>query len=183
MKKDKIEKFIFENRDNFDHLKAPDHLWNNIEQRLNIPKHNSKGARIISFNILNVAAVSIGLLIAGVLIGRFYFSKTTLSLDPNMSASIEKAENFYGTMIDYKLTEVKQNNLLDAKLTEQLTELDKEYEEIKERMIQENNINNDLLLNQMIKNYKLRLALIELLLEKGETKKINNYNFNIKDTI
>jgi hypothetical protein len=183
MKKDKIEKFIFENKDELNNLKAPRHLWENIEMKMDNPVKNEKGGRIISFNLLNVAVVSIGILICGVLIGRIYFSKSTLSLDPKVTESIEKAEAFYGSLIDYKLQEAKQSNLIDSKLSSHLQELDNEYEIIKERMISDKNINNDLLLNQMVKNYKLRLSLIEMLLEKSNTKNTQQFNLIKKDTI
>lgn len=182
MKKGKIEKFIFENKEAFNQLKAPIGLWDKIEKNLP-PVETEKPGNVIFFRIMKIAAVSIGLLISGVLIGKIYFSRSNPQFDDHLNQTIEKTENYFGTLIDYRMKEAKSQDLLDDKLLNHLSELENEYEDLKNRLNEAPNLNNEQLINQMTKNYKLRLSLIDLLLDKGKIKSMKPINLNKKDTI
>jgi hypothetical protein len=182
MKKGKIEKLIFENKEEFNQLKAPTGLWDKIEKKLP-PVETEKSSKVVMLRIMKIAAVSIGLLISGILIGKIYFSKSNPQFDEHLNQTIEQTEDYFGTLIDYKLKEAKSQDLLDEKLLNHLSALEKEYEELKNRLNESPNLNNDQLVNQMTKNYKLRLSLIDLLLDKGKVKSEKPINLNKKDKI
>lgn len=179
---DKLEKFIVENRDKFnDHIPSPS-IWENIEKDLKEEK--TKKFSIRKFAISGIAAI--GLVMLGVWFGSNY---QTDELDEVLSNSSFKdyrqTERYYAVQVKNYLKEV--NELEEASTIENdLEQLDEVYKELREELLSTELKNQDKIINAMIKNYQVKIGMLERILgktkEKGLIKELKN-NSNEKISI
>ena len=150
---DQLEKFIRNNRTEFD-IEVPNPaIWNAIEQDLN-RKRSKPWIRIVSI------AASVCILIVAAFIMGNYSAKNDINkahfADETQYNEFKEAEQFYVNQIDEKLTEVRKLNP-DEDVLNDLIQLDEVYNELKQEIIQSNFENNDNLIGLMIQNYKTKI--------------------------
>ncbi|MBK8701044.1 MAG: hypothetical protein IPN29_16500 [Saprospiraceae bacterium] len=161
--KDWLEKYIQQNRPSFDVHKAPDELWVGLEKRLD---QKGQGSRFITLSVRMMAAVFLGVLVCGAFLGKMYFSNSTQGIDPAYATEMRMVEDHYSHQVNLKIDEVKQHNLYDSEVAGDMGQLDKVYNELKSEMLSKKDINNEDLMREMISNYRIRLSLLETLLDK-----------------
>lgn len=174
---DNFEKHIRENASQFDEHKADrSKMWAKISEEIQaepvkvIPLWKSPMIRIAATILLLVGIGNfIGLKIgAGENIETQYAAKELLDIDMH-----------YKGLVSYQVKLVQNStNLSEEDKTEFLSfmdELDTEYEQL--RLEMQNNLDNELVLEAIVANYKQRIALIENLLKQINDSKITDDNY------
>ncbi len=163
MYKDWLEKEIFDKKDGLNFRTAPPHLWQKIENQLD---QKTSKRRMIFLNVYKFAAVFLGVLVTGIVIGKIYFSKSSQGIDPAYLTAINMAEAHYSKEVTNKIEIAKQQNIYNPTVASDINELDKVYNELKDEMLSKKDINNAIIMKEMINNYKIRISLLEALLSK-----------------
>jgi hypothetical protein len=178
--KDKLEKFVIKNREEFDFYEPDSRIWNKI-------KSNIRSGRSINFKLIlsRVAAVLL-IFIISYMINRFIdkgFPRITLVKDKEVEIpELKEAENYYSGLLNEKLNEIKPilsaYPALEEELLYDLNQLDSLYAELKNDL--KDNIANQEVIDAMIQNYRLRISILEELLseikpDKDESDNKNNY--------
>ena len=162
-KRDWLEVYVEDHRAEWDEHKAPERIWNGLEHKLD--KRKKKG-KLITLTVWKMAAVFLGVLMGGAMLGKYYFSNTTTGLDPAYATEMRMVEDHYSKEVGLKMDEARHHNLLDKDVKADLGQLDKVYMELKSEMLRKKDIKNEELMREMINNYRIRLSLLETLLEK-----------------
>ena len=164
---DPWKSFIDENKQEFNQ-QEPKNLWNAIEEELE-PKQRKT---IELWKVYRVAAILI------VVIGLGFFamylnlsdSNTTAVVEPKQEQKVDEfsndlveVENFYAAEIDSKLEEVKKLTDDDLAIKE-IQQLREEFDLLKAEMGDQ--INDERIVEALIKNYRLRLELLKEILEE-----------------
>lgn len=163
MQKDWLEKQIFEQKHELNFRQAPPQLWSKIEAQLD---QKPKKGKMIMLSVYKIAAVFLGVLVTGILIGKIYFTKSSQGIDPAYLTAINMAEEHYSKEVSNKIEIAKQQNIYNPNVASDIEQLDKVYNELKNEMLAKKDINNAIIMNEMIKNYKLRISLLEALVSK-----------------
>ena len=162
-KRDWLEVYVEDHRAEWDQHKAPERIWNGIEHKFDKKKKKSK---LITLTVWKMAAIFLGVLVGGAWMGKICFSSTTTGLDPAYATEMRMVEDHYSKEVGFKLDEARTHNLIDSDVAADLGQLDKVYMELKSEMLRKKDINNEELMREMINNYRIRLSLLETLLEK-----------------
>ena len=183
---DKLKKFIQKNNQEFD-LKSPSQdLWNKIEKDIESEKPK---VRLFKIRYWSAAASVILLLGFGYLIGKnsnpiennniaqAISAEKPISVLGEISDELGEIEHHYIHQVSQKLTMVKAFNP-DEVLLEDYKDLEKELEELKLELGQ--NIDNEIIVEEMIENYRLKLGLLEHLLSQFESQKTNKNESRIQ---
>lgn len=180
--KDNFEKFVENHHDEFD-VHEPDlRNWDAIEQNLSKPKNK----KLVFFPYLKYAASIVVLLSIGYF-SRYYFedNKQLSNAETEIQINIpevNEAEAYYSAQVDKKSKELFSYTSLDASIKtdvkRDLSELDSVYAELKKDL--KDNVANEEIVQAMIQNYRLKLEILEDLLEmlekeKNDSKKIEKY--------
>lgn len=182
---DKLKNFIDENRNEFESFKAPDALWAGISQQLkqneaqtskqDKRKEQKKGkvVQMYSFSrpaLMRVAA-SVAILL---LLGISWVSYKMDKLDDvaAQSPQLSETEQYYNKIFQAKLVELKQyeqDDLYDPDLLIDIQELEQIYNDLRNDLKED--ANNEQVIEAMIRNYRIRIELLERMLEEIKTKK------------
>jgi len=174
MKKDKLEQFISENRDQFDVYDPDDRVWNGINSRINKSRKLPSLKQVIWW-----AAIIIVTFTASFLLQEFLSRHNTLTESKDRKnhkleiPELQEAEIYYANLVDEKILEVEpllegQPELGNA-LKNDLAVLDSIYAELENDL--KDNIANDAVVEAMIQNYRLKLEILEDYLEHLQANK------------
>ena len=168
MKPDRLEKFVNENRHEFDHLEPSDRMWEAISGQLNEkPKR-----KIRKFQWIKIAAVVVLALAIPTVIYQVKFSEQkqaakAVHVDPEVQELIE-AEAFYAQEVSGKLAEIqkcyKVYPELKMEIEGDLNELESMYLSLKSDL--KENISNKEVIEAMIENNRNRMKLVDDVLEQ-----------------
>ncbi|MBK9256673.1 MAG: hypothetical protein IPM42_14390 [Saprospiraceae bacterium] len=167
--KDHIEKFIQDNREEFDFLTPDAHIWNRIERQLD----HKKERRTIFMWSSRIAAIMVTVLVVGIVIGLSLGHKNSSDINYALSPelkSLQETENYYQQQVSVKLNEVKSIQP-ESNIENDLKQLDEIYEELKSELIKSNYSNSEIMINAMIKNHKTKVEILESILEKQNKNK------------
>jgi hypothetical protein len=164
--KDRLEKFILENREEFDFREPDPGLWNKIKSGIR-PRKKIRFGYVLS----RVAAVLL-IFIISYMINRFIyegFPKISFSKDRETEIpELREAENYYTGLLNEKLDEIKPIlsacPSLEKELNYDLNQLDSIYRELKNDL--KDNIANQEVIDAMIQNYRLRISILEEVLSE-----------------
>lgn len=183
--KDKLEKFIQENREEFEILEPGNGIWEKIEK--NIQPHKTISWRKVMWR----AAAVIIIFIASYMVHDFIDGRKVRIADRKnkndkelMIPEIREAEVYYSNLINEKLKEIKpmlaDNPVIEQEISTDLKQLDSNYVALKNDL--KDNIANQEVIEAMIQNYRLRLSILEDVLsqlkpeENDKNKKYNSYD-------
>ena len=167
MKEDKWKHFIDDHKSEFDTDAPSNDLWNKIDQGL-------EGKQKKSNNWIWMAAASIVLILTVALFNRQLFNQKNDSFNitsipdtiQNVTVSLDKdnqeVEAYYANEINEKIIELKKYPEAQE-LLEEVEELKSEYDILKEEMGA--GLDKSIILEAMIENYRLRLLILDDLLE------------------
>ena len=170
MKTDKLEKFVIENRDQFDNMEPSSDLWQKIAPT------QQKTIDINWTRVLVRAAAVVVIFVSSYIFfdyitqqeERSVLAETELT-DPDdlyTYQELMEAEYYYSSMIEQRRAEFIQLSGNDAPLRKEinieLSELDKIYRELKEDL--KDNADNEEVVAAMIQNYRLKLEILEEIL-------------------
>jgi hypothetical protein len=168
MKPDRLEKFVNENRHEFDPLLPSDRMWEAISGQLN----EEPKSKIRKFSWMKIAAVIILALAIPTVIYQIKFSDQkqsakTVQVDPEIQELIE-AEAFYAQEVSGKLAEInkcyKVHPELKIEIEGDLNELESMYLSLKSDL--KENISNKEVIEAMIENNRNRMKLVDDVLEQ-----------------
>ncbi len=162
--KDKLEKFILDNREEFNIHEPPKGLWNKIEKNIRPEK------RINWHMVLGRAAAVVIIFAASYLVhdlvDRYRQNDRHIAIKASKDIVIpelQEAEYYYTSLIDEKLKEIKpilaDNPSLEHEIRYDLNQLDSVYKDLKNDL--KDNIANQEIIEAMIQNYRLRLSILE----------------------
>jgi len=182
MKTDKLEKFVIDNRDEFDDLEPNPAIWDKIQK---------KQPRTVKLNwkkaLVRVAAVVV------IFVTSYYFhdfmdnrnsdknlvTETTSTEGVEQYQELIEAEVYYTSMIDSKKEEIfmlaASNPQLREDINNELVDLDEDFRSLKEDL--EDNADNEEVIVAMIQNYRLKLRILEeTLIQLQQTNNENSKN-------
>ncbi|MGX1931289.1 hypothetical protein [Flagellimonas sp. 2504JD4-2] len=174
---DNFEKHIRENKQAFDvHKVDKDKLWGNIAEQLDI-EEEVKVIPLWKSHKLRVAA-SIVLLI-GLSLSVFLMVNNPVSgtMEGYANEELFEIDLHYKNLVFQQVQLVKNHPKLSDRDKEEflsfMDELDTEYEQL--RLEMQNNLDNELILEAIVNNYKKRIELIENLLKQINASKNEMY--------
>jgi hypothetical protein len=188
MEKDKLEKFVLENRSDFDVYEPSPEVWDKI--MVQKPLSVSKPLWIRLSRYAAVAAIT---LLISFITGNYFSSpenneslpvannSETKAMEYN-NPELEEAEAYYSSMVNSKIKEIGiltvNNPEVKMELDYDLQELEQIYMELKEDLA--DNAGNEDVIEAMIQNYRTRLDILEGLLKslKNEKQKLENHENN-----
>jgi len=168
MKPDRLEKFVNENRHEFDRMEPSDRTWEAISGKLN----EEPKSKIRKFSWMKIAAVVVLALAIPTVIYQVKFSEQKQSakavqVDPEVQELIE-AEAFYAQEVSGKLAEIqkcyKVHPELKMEIEGDLNELESMYISLKSDL--KENISNKEVIEAMIENNRNRMKLVDDVLEQ-----------------
>ncbi len=170
---DNFEKYIKENKQAFDvHKMDKDKLWGNISAQLDeeekgkvIPLWKSYKLRVAASIVLLIGLSIMGLFLAG--------EPTSQGIEGYANEELFEIDLHYKNLVFQQVQLVQNHPKLSAEDKEEflsfMDELDEEYEQLKLEM--QNNLDNELILEAIVNNYKKRIELIENLLKQINASK------------
>jgi len=167
-KHDRLEKFVNENRNEFDRLEPSDQIWEAISGQLNEAPKYKKG----KFAWMKIAAVLVLALAIPTIVYQVKFSEQKQSakavqVDPEVQELIE-AEAFYAQEVSGKLAQIqkyyKVHPELKIEIEGDLNELESMYISLKSDL--KENISNKEVIEAMIENNRNRMKLVDDVLEQ-----------------
>jgi hypothetical protein len=174
-KKDRLERFVRDNRDGFDTLLPQDSLWSQIESRLHneipfVPENSKKKVRRLSnpyFDWRIAAGVFLALGIGFI----FYLNQEYgLARDPRVALKVPayaREFNQYNVAIDQKREEIirlaKNNPELYKDFSADLESLEKSYQSLRSNL--PDAPNQEALLQAMVQNLQWQVDLLNQQLE------------------
>ncbi|MCK5370552.1 MAG: hypothetical protein KAQ62_18445, partial [Cyclobacteriaceae bacterium] len=165
--KDELKKFTDQNRDSFDSYKLDlDEAWSGIDDKL-----NEIGGETVKFpwiNVLKIAATIVVVMAVGF---GFYINSQRIEISNNgialhnISSELADTEAFYTAQIaeTIKLIEVSAGGI-EPEVRSQIMILDEEYMSLRNDL--KDNADSEEVINAMIEYYRLKLAMLERILEE-----------------
>lgn len=162
---DRLRSYIEENKSEFDNLKAPAGIWDEIDKEINKPEKpsgNWKTKGLIA-SILMVITLSAG----------YYWGQQQGSNNDQVEEMLQEEEalefaglpdfnetrQYYVTQVNTTWNELKKLHY-DATLEQDLSLLDKTDEELKNELIEAEGIYKEHVLQAMIQNQQIKLNLL-----------------------
>jgi len=170
MKTDKLEKFVIENRNQFDTMEPSPDLWEKIKPS------QTKKIDINWTRMLIRAAAVVVIFVSSYIFFDYIINKNQEPVIAEVEANdpedirtyqeLMEAEYYYTSMIENRKEEfirlTGNNAPLRKEITIELKELDKVYRELKEDL--KDNADNEEVVVAMIQNYRLKLEILEEIL-------------------
>ncbi|SDL29390.1 hypothetical protein [Kriegella aquimaris] len=175
---DDFEKHIRDNKVAFDEHKVDRaRLWANITSKLD--DNTVKVVPLWKSPLLRIVATVVILLGIGAFIGLSIFGGNYNTEDRFASQELMDIDMHYRNLVSHQV-QLLQNNpkLSDSEKEEFLSfmdELDEEYDVL--RLDMQENLDNELVLEAIITNYKKRIELIENLLKQINNSKLKDDNY------
>ncbi|MDD4372497.1 MAG: hypothetical protein PHG67_01130 [Bacteroidales bacterium] len=182
---DKLEKFVSQNKEQFDVLEPSPLLWNGVRERSILMKNRrlSLNHPLVKWSMRIAAAVVI-------FVASYYWhdfqsqrSERLLSQDqlkPSLLTDLLEAGYYYNAKINveterfYKAT--ADNNSLRDEIQTELDELDQEFLKLKQDLM--DNADNEDVIAAMIQTYRLKLSILQDILSQLQSE---NSGKNISD--
>ena len=171
---DRLEEFVRQNREQFDHHEPDPSIW------LKINPANTPGVKERrSMRWLRVAA-AVAMIFAGSTAGIYFLTGGKAETDQysnELYMEIRETEQYYSHMVSQRYNELKPYLASDPEakemLTDDMTELDEVYSELKEDL--KDNASNPEVIEAMILNYRVKLEILEDLLNQLKEKENQDY--------
>lgn len=187
---DNLEKFIKENRRSFDSETPSEMVWKGVKKEIAKPEKRQNVIRINRRFFWAAAAVlvfafSIILYQGGIIRSLKHNSAEIATNDINeesnwqMPGELKTLDDAYAQQVNLTMNLLENFPEEQTELKEELTELDAEFELLKEEFGAD--VSSEDVLNAMIENYRIKLDLLEVTLEyfKRSERIIEDENIEI----
>jgi hypothetical protein len=198
---DKLEQFIKDKRSEFDTLKFEGELrlWAAIEQDLFAANATTKRVELLQTKtksrlwlmpLMRVAA-AILLLVVGAAGGWWWSGKTTMAStaataatqNAEQSPDWKEAETYYNQQVADKVAVLASYETTDPTVLADLKQIDEVQKELRAELDQAPTSSREQIVATMIKNYRIKLDILERVLRSMEEKNINASNHSSTTTI
>jgi hypothetical protein len=171
---DRLEEFVKQHREQFD-LHEPDpSIWLKINPA-RVP--GVRGRRTMRW--LRVAA-AVALIFAGSSAGFYFLAGGRIGADQQgreLYTEMQETEDYYSQLVAQRYDELRPflaaDPVADEMLKADMEELDKVYEELKDDL--KDNVSNPEVIEAMILNYRMKLGILEELLNQLKEKENQDY--------
>jgi len=158
---DQLEKFVQNNRAEFDSSNPDPGLWNAIEDRL--PRKEAK--RFSIWKLTSVAAVGLVLILSGVIVGMSMNDNNLKSTSEYME--FREAEQYYNMQLQQRVNALSEYTY-DSTIDDDLDELQEVYNELTTELEDGMEPNKNDIIQALIQNYQTRVDLLERVLDRLE---------------
>lgn len=175
---DNLEKFIVENREAFDSEIPNLKVWAEIDKRIN-PQEENKVVRMLW--VRRVAAAVAFLVIgaaAGVLFTQTQGEKMVMAEATQVVPEFREAEEFYDQQVKDKMTKLASYNP-DPIVNMDLQQIDEVQKELKAELEKAPASAREEIIERMIENYKIKLGILERVLEHIDKNKTDKNHESI----
>lgn len=176
---DKLEKYIIENRDQFDIYEPDPVAWKRIEKKIRLK--SGINWRMVLIRAAGVAVIISLSFLASEFIHRLRDNRILTDRVGRKSKEVvipelKEAEAYYAAMVNEKLAQMKDlisdHPDIEEELLADFSELDSIYLELKNDL--KDNIANQEVINAIIENYKLKIDILEdMLMELNPDRNVN----------
>lgn len=175
---DNLEKFISQNRADFDDKSPPDRTWRAIEKEV-----HPTAKRITFWRGFKVAAAILLLLTTGAAMGIAFMNSQNASTLASNSLTEEflEVERFYQKEINVKVMQLASMKIYDTSVNDDLAQLDVSINELKSEIADAPKGSEAEIISTMINNYKTKVELLERILERMENNKKTTDDKNIQN--
>lgn len=180
--KDYIEEFISQNREEFDTENPSLKAWYQIEKSLE--QEAKIGRRVQFWKVTRMAAAVLVLLVLGGVIGSVLTkqgsSDNELAVEQleEIVPELSEMENYYRQQLNPKLQQLASYKNLAPQVMQDLQENDLFIQELKQELLKAPKGTEEIVLNNIIKTYQIKLGILERVLEHLETTKIQKLDNN-----
>jgi len=167
---DKLEKFIIENRDDFNIYEPSEAVWNKIQKSTKTQKVKKLNWKTVLWR----AAVVVIIFASAFMLSEWLHLEEGAIGKKRRERKIEQipqlaeAEAYYTSMVNDKLQEINiyfaDNPEIKNEIQKDLSELDNMYEDLKKDLY--DNIATQEIVEAMIQNYRLKLEILEDILSE-----------------
>lgn len=162
MEQDKLKEFIQSNRSDFDRFQPSDQCWERINEALEDSDiHRWKKWRAIAIAASIAVVVSAGFIIGDILSTDSGMAVTPSEVEAQI-AEMDEIGHYYAVQVNERFAELS-NYDVDPEFMQAIEELKVEFSELEHEMAI--GANPERILQAMVENYRLRLELLEDLLE------------------
>ena len=163
---DKLEQFIKDNREAFDTYEPNPAIWGKIEKSVH--------KKTIRLKTVLWRAAAVIIIFGASLVFHRYIDMLDSKKDVSAKIpEIQEAEIYYSGLLSSKLNEIKpmleEHPGIDKEMKADLNELDKMYDDLKKDL--KDNVSNQEVIEAMIQNYRLRLSILEDILNEFNKEK------------
>lgn len=166
--KDRFEKYIEENRDQFDFHDPDPRVWDRISK--DIAKARSINWKVVLSRAAIVVAIFSVSFMASEMVHRYNGSKISSVQKGRGLPGLKEAEAYYSSLVNQKLDELKpviaNCPSLQEELDYDLSELDSVYADLKSDL--KDNAANQEVIQAIIENYRLKITILEDILTELE---------------
>ena len=166
---DQLEKFIIKNRATFDREVPPPQVWAGIEGALEALKPQARIRPL--WRALSAAAAAILLLGLGSLIGVYVYKSTYVREAPTLASlapEFAETERYYSSQVDNRMRQLSLLNE-ETNVESDIQQLDDIYAELQRELDTAPRESRDKIIQAMIRNYQIKLDILERVLEKVQT--------------
>jgi len=158
---DHLEKFISQNKGQFDDRNPNPAIWNEIESRL--PGHQAR--RISIWKITSAAAVGLVLILSGVITGmRVNNSQAGMTAE---YVEFQEAKQYFGNQLQQRVSALSAYDA-DPDVYNDLEELQQVYDQLTTELEDGLAPNQNDIIQALIQNYQTRIDLLERVLSRLE---------------
>ncbi|MEO9966179.1 MAG: hypothetical protein ABJF11_10345 [Reichenbachiella sp.] len=163
-----LKNYVDVNRESFEVYEYAPEDWNAIAAKLDETKSKHKSVNIPLKYIWRAAAVV--LLAFGAVFYTSWINWRSQNLDMMMSNELREAEFYYNDLIAVKVAEIgRLDRSAEVEVFRNMEELDQAFLELKRDL--EDNADNEEVLLAMMNNYKIKLEILEQILQQLEARK------------
>ncbi len=171
---DRLEDFVKQHQEQFDQHEPDPSIWLKINPANAQTTKERKPMRWLSM------AAAVALIFAGSTAGIYFLSGVKTEVDRlgnEMYLEMQETEQYYNHMVSQRYDELKPYLVNDPSANEMLTtdmdELDDVYTELKEDL--KDNASNSEVIEAMILNYRVKLEILEEVLNQLKEKENQDY--------
>jgi len=159
-----LEDFIRNHRNEFDDLKAPDRVWEKLDNKTPRVHHLWKWSAVAASGLLLVS------------IGYIFGTKSNSNMDVAGWKEYQETEQYYEARIQTRMDKIKTLTVSNE-VTADLQVLDDIYQQLKTSLMDDPNADPQVLLNAMIRHQQQKLEIMEKILTQ-----VDKYKKNEKDS-
>ncbi|MCB0664449.1 MAG: hypothetical protein KDC80_01445 [Saprospiraceae bacterium] len=168
--KDRLEKFVLENREAFDDERPSFKVWADIEKELH--RSSRKKRDIWRWSLAASILLVVGMLLGMLVYPKIYEYQQLQAL--NASEEFNGMAGYFNTEIETLLVELKGDQQTTAIRTE-LDEIDQQIQKLKIDLIHAPKNSREIIFQAIIESYETKVSLLETAINrKKEIKNINN---------
>lgn len=172
---DQLEKYIQQNRDQFDDRNPDPGLWAGIEARL--PRRTAR--RVAVWKMIAAAAVGLVLVLSGVVAGLRMNHPDFV--DTAEFREFREAERYYSGQFNQQLMKLSDHDY-DPALDADIKELSAIYEELTVELMEGLHPDKQEVIEALIMNYQTRVDLLERVLQRLDEGKQRMQNIDDDET-